>query len=76
MEVALDGDYRRVITPETPMNDEVEDVCSMINEMMNMRTKWLFKVWGGGRGGEGGGQVHRRCMHGVGGKARGRPLEH
>lgn len=43
----MDGDYCRVITPEMPMNDEVEEVCSMINEMMNMRAKWLFKVGGG-----------------------------
>ena len=67
MEVALDGDYRRVITPETPMNDEVEDVCSMINEMMNMRTKWLFKVWGGGRGG-GGGRAGASQVHAWGGR--------
>ena len=44
MDMAIDGDYCRVITPETPMNDEVEEVCSMINEIMNMRAKWLFKV--------------------------------
>ena len=44
LDMLMDGDYCRVITPETPMNDEVEEVCSMINEMMKMRAKWLFKV--------------------------------
>ncbi len=44
MDLAVDGDYCRVITPETPMNDEVEEVCNMMNEMVNMRSKWLFKV--------------------------------
>ena len=43
-DMAVDGDYCRVITPETPMNDEVEEVCNMMNEMVNMRSKWLFKV--------------------------------
>ena len=47
LDMTMDGDYCRVITPEMPMNDEVEEVCTMINEMMNMRAKWLFKVgWG------------------------------
>ena len=44
LDMLMDGDYCRVITPETPMNDEVEEVCSMMNEMMKMRAKWLFKV--------------------------------
>ena len=42
-------DFARVITPETPMNEETEGVCTMMVEMLEMRNKWLFKV---GRCGE------------------------
>jgi len=36
-------DYCRVITPEVSLNDEIEEVTSMIMEMMEMRKKWLFQ---------------------------------
>ena len=36
-------DFIRVITPEAEMNEEVEDVCHMMSEMLEMRIKWLFK---------------------------------
>lgn len=38
-----DDDFIRVITPEAEMNEEVEDVCRMMSEMLEMRSKWLFK---------------------------------
>lgn len=39
-------DYSRVITPEAAITDEVEDVCAMLAECLEMRKKWLFKPAG------------------------------
>eukprot|EP00798_Chlamydomonas_sp_ICE-L_P024033 gene24033-9610_t len=41
---ALHGnDYCRVITPEASMTEEVEEVCALIVETMELRNKWLFQ---------------------------------
>ncbi|KAG1650646.1 hypothetical protein FOA52_001974 [Chlamydomonas sp. UWO 241] len=42
-EAADMADFSRVITPESTMNYETEEVCSMMNEMLEMRKRWLFK---------------------------------
>lgn len=44
LDAAMTHDFARVITPETPMNEETEGVCTMMVEMLEMRNKWLFKV--------------------------------
>ncbi|KXZ51290.1 hypothetical protein GPECTOR_13g777 [Gonium pectorale] len=36
-------DYSRVITPETAMTDEVEEVCALLVECLELRKHWLFK---------------------------------
>lgn len=37
------ADYSRVITPETAMTDEYEDVCAMLVECLELRKHWLFR---------------------------------
>jgi len=36
-------EYCRVITPEMPMNLEIEESCAMLVECIDMRKKWLFQ---------------------------------
>lgn len=46
--MSMYDDYSRVITPEMAQTDEMEEVCSMLMECMEMRKKWLFtpeEVW-------------------------------
>ncbi len=45
-------EYSRIITPEAAVTEEMEDVCSMLAECLEMRRRWLFKPLGGaGAGG-------------------------
>lgn len=41
-DMSMYDDYSRVITPEMAQTDEMEEVCSMLMECMEMRKKWLF----------------------------------
>ncbi|GMH37954.1 hypothetical protein BSKO_05838 [Bryopsis sp. KO-2023] len=43
-EAALVEDYCRVITPETQLTEEYEDVCLTVVECLTLREKWLFEV--------------------------------
>lgn len=36
-------DYCRITTPETVLNEEMEEVCGMLVEALEMRKKWLFQ---------------------------------
>ncbi|MEW5317860.1 MAG: hypothetical protein WDW38_009124 [Sanguina aurantia] len=41
-DMSMYDDYSRVITPEMAQTEEMEEVCSMLMECMEMRKKWLF----------------------------------
>jgi hypothetical protein len=42
-EVALSGDFPRVVTPENTMTAEEESVCHQLVQALDFRWKWLFR---------------------------------
>lgn len=42
-DAALHEQYAKVITPETPQNEETEEVCWLLHQALEARKRWAFK---------------------------------